>query len=170
MDTQELLQKAEELLREFTETTNQPEENRLDVYMAVENIKPAVKALIIDGKWGYLSAITAMDCPDYEIDETTKEKVAVAGKGHLEALYHFCEGAAVVSLRFKLPYDNPHLETICDIIPSASFFEREAMELVGIIFDNTPITARLILPDSWPEGVYPLRKTFKGLDKETKGE
>ena len=169
METQELLQRAEELLKVFTESTTRPEENRMDVYITADNIKPAVKALLIDGGWGYLSAITGLDCPDYEIDETTKEKVAVAGKGHLEALYHFCEVAAVVTLRVQLPYDNPHIESICDLIPSVSFFEREAMELLGINFDNTPITAHLILPDSWPEGVYPLRKTFRGLDKEQKG-
>lgn len=166
MDTLELLQQAEELLKDVAESFTRPEEHRLDVVIKAENIKAAVQALLIEGGWGYLSAITSLDVPDYQVDETTKEKIALPDKGHLEALYHFCEGAAVTTLRVQLPYDNPHVDSICDLISSVSFFEREAMELMGIVFDGTPNTSRLILPDNWLDGVYPLRKTFKGLNKE----
>ena len=52
--------------------------------------------------------------------------------------------------------------TICDIIPSATLYERELMELFGVTVEGTPDPARLVLPDEWPEGVYPLRKSFTG--------
>jgi Ni,Fe-hydrogenase III component G len=40
------------------------------------------------------------------------------------------------------------------------------MELLGIEVVGTPDTSRLILPENWPAGVYPMRKSFKGLEKE----
>ncbi len=169
MDTQEALQKAEEILKELALSFNRPEENRLDVVIKAEDLKTAVKSLLLENRWGYLSAITGLDNAEYEVDEVTKEKMAIDGKGTLEALYHFAAGAAITTLRVILPYQAPKLDSICDLIPAATFYEREAMELFGIIFMGTPNTDHLILPDSWPEGVYPLRKTFKGLHEKTQG-
>ena len=55
----------------------------------------------------------------------------------------------------------PGVPSVCAIIPSASFFERELIEMFGITVDGTPNRDRLFLPDDWPQGVYPLRKDFK---------
>lgn len=159
------LKTAETLLEKFTLKVSFPEENRLDVTIDPVNIKPAVSILLFEGHWGYLSAITALDQPEYEIDETTKEKKLLAGKGSLGLLYHFCRGAAVVTLRVSLPYANPSIDSICDILSSATLYEREAAELLGVNFKGTPNTDHLILPDSWPNGVYPLRKSFTGLQE-----
>ena len=169
MDTQEELQTAEEILKEMAVSFDHPEENRLDAVIKPEDLKTAVKTLLLDNRWGYLSAITGLDNPEYEVDEVTKEKKAIEGKGSLEALYHFAAGAAITTLRVVLPYDDPKVDTICDLVPAATLYEREAMELLGIIFTGTPNTDHLILPDVWPEGVYPLRKTFKGLHEKTQG-
>jgi NADH:ubiquinone oxidoreductase subunit C len=169
MDTLELLSRAENILKEFTSSFSRPEETRLDAIVPAEKIREIVRALLIEGKWGYLSAITALDHADYETDPSTKEKKAIPNKGNLEVLYHFCEGATVVTLRVSLSYNEPVIDSIYPVISSASFYEREAMELMGIDFRDTPNTERLLLPDGWPEGVYPLRKAFTGLgsmDKE----
>ncbi len=165
MEIQELLTAAEVLLKDCALSFSRPEENRLDAVVSATRIRDAVKALLIEGKWGYLSAITALDNAEYETDSVTKEKVAVPNKGNLELLYHFCESAAVVTLRVTLSYDEPVIDSICPLILAASFYEREAMELMGITFRDTPNTDRLVLPDSWPEGVFPLRKSFTGLGK-----
>lgn len=169
MDNQELLTTAAEILKEWTIEIKYPEENRQDVYIDAMNIKPAITALLIEGHWGYLSAITGLDSPEYEVDAVTNEKVVNPEKGMLELLYHFCNAAAVTSLRVRLPYLGAQIDSICGLVSSASFYEREAMELLGIEFKDTPITSHLILPDDWPAGVYPLRKSFKGFDKKTQG-
>jgi len=52
------------------------------------------------------------------------------------------------------------------LIPSATIYEREAIELFGFDLVNTPSTDRLVLPDSWPDGVYPMRKSFTSLQPE----
>jgi Ni,Fe-hydrogenase III component G len=53
------------------------------------------------------------------------------------------------------------IPTVCNLIPSAIFFERELIEMFGITVEGTPNTDHLFLPDEWPEGVYPLRKDFQ---------
>lgn len=169
MDTEKALQLAESLLKEFTVSTNRPETDRLDVVIERKNLKPAVKALLLDRHWGYLSAITGLDNALYKVDETTKEKSIDPKGGSLELLYHFCQGAAVTTLRVSIPYNDAKVDTICDLISSVSLYEREAAELFGIEFVGSTSTARLVLPDSWPEGVYPLRKTFTGLEEKAKG-
>ena len=53
-------------------------------------LRPAVKALH-NAHWGYLSAITGM----------TLDRLQTKWK----ALYHFCNGAAMTTLRVRLPRD-----------------------------------------------------------------
>jgi Ni,Fe-hydrogenase III component G len=80
------------------------------------------------------------------------------GDHRLEVLYHFCEGKAIATLRIRLPRSAARIDSVCEVIPSASFFERELSEMLGIEVIGAPNSARLFLPDDWPEGVYPLRK------------
>ena len=100
--------------------------------------------------------------------EGSNEKVILPDKGNVEVLYHFCSGPAILTLRVSLPYAQASLDSICDVIPSASLYEREAMELLGVEFVGTPSTEHLLLPDQWPENVFPLRKSFTGLDHPEK--
>ena len=78
-------------------------------------------------------------------------------------LYHFCRGAAIITLRVSVPYEAATVPTICGVISSATLYERELSELFGIVVEGTPDPRRLVLADDWPDGVYPLRKSFKGL-------
>lgn len=59
-------------------------------------------------------------------------------------------------IRVGLPASNPTVASITDTFPGADFYEREAFDLFGIIFDGHPDLTRIVLPDEW-EG-YPLRK------------
>jgi NADH-quinone oxidoreductase subunit D len=147
MTTETSLQRAGEILAPFTQSTNNPEPNRLDVQIDASVLPKAVSALN-DASWGFLSAITGMDL-GLEANE-------------LEALYHFCEGAAVMTLRVHLPrVDCPEIPSISETIPVASFFERELGEMLGVTVVGTPDPSRLFLPDDWPTNMYPLRQDFK---------
>ena len=163
----EILANAHKVLQPWTVSEATPEDNRLDITIDASNIKNCVQALV-DAKWGYLSAITALDRAEFETVEGTADRVPVKDKGNLEVLYHFCEGPVITTLRVPLDYKKAVIDTICDIIPSATLYEREAAELLGIDFKGTPSTEHLLLPDDWPTGVYPLRKTFTGLTKKQK--
>ncbi len=160
MDTATALQSAENILKPLAEGFSRPEENRLDVSMKVKNLKESVR-LLTAARWGYLGAIVGLD---NATPSTTGEDAdtATAGAGHLEVIYLFFEGAAVAALRVAVPYKNATVPTVCDIVPSATLYERELMELFGITVEGTPDPSRLVLPDEWPDGVYPLRKSFTG--------
>jgi NADH:ubiquinone oxidoreductase subunit C len=163
----EILQEARTVLKPWTLSESLPENNRLDINIDPENIKKCVQALI-DDKWGYIAAITALDRAEFETVEGKTEKKAIKGKGFMEVLYHFCSGPVVTTLRVPVQYDKARVDTICDIIPSATLYEREAAELLGITFTGTPSAEHLLLPDNWPAGIFPLRKTFTGLTKKQK--
>lgn len=152
MDTIQYLQIAQETLAPWTERVETPEDNRVDFYLPAEKIVEAVQAVVNAGGW-HLSAMTGMDIPQAE----------TIG-GEIEMLYHFCQSAAVVTLRIRVPYSMPFIPSICDVIPPATLYEREAIEMFGVNFEGTPSRERLLLPDDWPEGVFPLRKSFKGLE------
>jgi ech hydrogenase subunit E len=65
-----------------------------------------------------------------------------------------------VGLRVRTRRDSASLPSICGIIPSASFLEREMGEMFGVEVVGMPHHGKLFLADDWPEGVYPLRKDF----------
>lgn len=160
-DAIDLLGQAELFLRPWADDFTHPEADRMDVRVKPEHLKMAVRTLQND-HWGYLAAITGLDLPPAAGDPN--------GEGHVEGLYHFCEGAAVLTLRVRVPYSKAVIESICDIIPSATLYEREFIEMLGVTIRNTPSTARLLLDDEWPDGVYPMRKSFTGLKPEKAGE
>jgi NADH-quinone oxidoreductase subunit C len=75
-----------------------------------------------------------------------------------------------LSLRCTLPYGDPHLDSVSDLIPGAAFYEREVSEMLGITFryvagSEQPEAGWLLLPDDW-EGAAPLRHDFDpGLER-----
>lgn len=64
-----------------------------------------------------------------------------------------------IVLKVSCPRDNPHVATVSTIWGTANWHEREAYDLIGIIFDGHPDLRRLLLPYDW-EG-HPLRKDYK---------
>jgi Ni,Fe-hydrogenase III component G len=143
MNTEVALQAAEMLLMPWSVETVKPEPNRLDVVIKAETLVAAVAALS-QAHWGYLAGITGLDLG--------------ADNGHIEALYHFCKGAAIVTLRVRTPRLDATLPSICIVIPAANLYERELREMLGVAVTGLIDSDHLFLPDDWPDGVYPLRK------------
>jgi NADH-quinone oxidoreductase subunit D len=87
----------------------------------------------------HLSTITAQDVDD-----------------GIELLYHFWAGEGL-TLRTTLPRSEACLATITDLIDGASFYEREAAEMLGVVFEGHPDPKPLFLPEGW-RAEAPLRK------------
>ncbi len=64
-----------------------------------------------------------------------------------------------VLLSTDVPANDPHVETATSVWPAANWHEREAFELVGIIFDHHPDLRRLLTPDGYE--FHPLLRSFK---------
>ena len=77
----------------------------------------------------------------------------------LELIYHTAyQNAIELSIKTKIPKENPRIATIVDLYPPAGIYEREVHDLLGVVFEGNPDLSPLLLPDNWPKGVYPLRK------------
>jgi NADH-quinone oxidoreductase subunit C len=78
----------------------------------------------------------------------------------LEILYHFLLKGVVITIRTTCPKNDPTVDSIVSIFPSAILYERELHDILGIVPNGHPDLRRLILPDEWVGG-YPLRKDWK---------
>jgi formate hydrogenlyase subunit 5 len=83
-------------------------------------------------------------------------------------MYHIRTNGAIVTVRTEVPKQEPKIPTITDLIPGAAFHEREVADLFGVVFEGHPNPARLVLPEDWPENLYPLRKDAKIDDATVK--
>lgn len=146
MNTQNQLERAEQLLSPWAVGATHPQPNRVDLEISVVDLLAAVKSLV-DAGWGYLVAISGVD-PGVET-------------GALWVLYHFAEDAAVATLRVVLPRIDPMVPTIRHIVALAGIYEQELTEILGVNIDGADDNGRLFLPDDWPDGVFPLRKDFQ---------
>jgi len=72
---------------------------------------------------------------------------------------------AFVTLVASLDPARPELPSIAAQVPAASWHEREAQDLFGIVFVGHPDPRPLVVHDGWPKGCFPLRKSFDGRQR-----
>jgi len=77
-----------------------------------------------------------------------------------EILYHLSWENNEITVRTEIPRDDPVIPTVTPILPGALTYEREIQDLFGIRVRDIPDSRRIVLPDDWPEGVFPLRKDY----------
>ena len=92
---------------------------------------------------------------------------------NIEILYHFSIEYlepeflnVLISLRIKLDRKKPTADSLAPVFNGANWIEREMHDILGINFEGHPDMRKLLLPDEWPEGVYPLRRDYKEWDKK----
>ncbi len=121
-----------------------PRERRMFVQVAPPQVKEVIEYLKKNFGMTHLTTISASDVGD-----------------NIEVLYHFfCQGVSV-NVRTSVPKSDPVIDTITPIIPGAVLYEREIQDMLGLKVKGHPDPRRLVLPEDWEEGVYPLRKDYK---------
>lgn len=119
-----------------------------DVF-GVPNLKLQLSALqqvctlLADRGFDYLADITAIDWRD-----------------RIEVVYQLTSLASnqKLALRVDLDRDRPEVDSLSGIWKGAEFQEREAFDLMGVVFRGHPDLRRILLPEDW-DG-YPLRKDY----------
>jgi NADH-quinone oxidoreductase subunit C len=112
-----------------------------------------VASLTDDGWW--LADLCALDTIGlYGADERT------AGDERFEVVTQWLhrERKERVTIHVPAAGDPPTVPSIVEAWPEATFMEREAYDLMGIVFDGHDGLKRLLMPDAW-EG-HPLRKDY----------
>jgi NADH-quinone oxidoreductase subunit C len=131
-----------------------------------------LKDLITDAKWDR-KELTLTVAP---------ETIRAAAQAAKDAGYNFFEDVTAVDWypagpRFQVAYsilsmglkqririnarvsgDDPRIDSITSIWPSANFYEREVFDLFGIHFPGHPRLTRIMMPDNW--NGHPLRKDY----------
>ncbi len=86
------------------------------------------------------------------IDYTADDQMAVAYDLYSFDLKH------TIAVKVYCRRENPIVPSVADIWPAADWNEREAYDLLGILFTNHPDLRRILLADDWIG--HPLRKDY----------
>lgn len=106
--------------------------------------RDVIKALLDADEKTCLSTITCLD-----LGET------------FGVYHHMRTSQGYFTIKTDVPRENPSIASITDLIPGAAFTELEGADLLGITFEGNPLSGHFILPENWPQGIYPLRKDCK---------
>ena len=74
--------------------------------------------------------------------------------------HYIFSGEVVVTISVRIDRDKAEVPSLAPLIDGAMVYEREIHDLLGIVPVGHPDLRRQILPEDWPEGVYPLRKDY----------
>jgi formate hydrogenlyase subunit 5 len=106
--------------------------------------REVIKAILDEDHKAALATITSLDLGQ-----------------NLGIYYHIRLSKGYLTVKSEVPKSNPKIASIIDLIPGAAFIELEGSDLLGIIYEGNPLSGHFLLPENWPNGVYPLRKDFK---------
>jgi NADH-quinone oxidoreductase subunit C len=81
--------------------------------------------------------------------------------GKLGVVYHLASVALghTIVLKAHVTADNPHVASVASVWRTADWHEREAFDMIGLVFDGHPDLRRILMPDDWVG--HPLRKDYK---------
>jgi NADH-quinone oxidoreductase subunit C len=131
--------------------------NELSIYVRGHAIREVCAFLRDDSelRFNFLSDISCVDWyPSEPRFEVIYQLLSMPGantgpvKGPLRRL----------RLKVQLPGEDPSLESVVPVWPSANFPEREVFDLFGVRFEGHPYLRRILMPEDW-EG-NPLRKDY----------
>jgi len=119
---------------------------RARVRVKVESESFLALCRYIQGELGFdhVSSVTGVDLMD-----------------RIQAVYHISSygSGCIMEILVDLPRDHPTIESITPLWEGANYHEREAFDLLGIVYLNHPDLRRILLPDD--AEFHPLRKDFE---------
>jgi NADH:ubiquinone oxidoreductase subunit C len=146
METEnEIVEKLRQSLKDAILEVSAPRKRRIFLRVKTDSLIDTIKYLVNNLEFKHISTITGSDLGQ-----------------EMELIYHLAhKGSIEVSARVNVSKSNPSVPTITNIIPGAVLYEREVHDVLGVTFEGHPDLSPLILPEEWPQSVYPLRKDEK---------
>lgn len=127
------------------------QESRSDMIIAAvekENLPTVVRRLV-----------ESLDCRF--ITTAGADRRAVDGGFEVTHLFALDPDKKFLILRTDVSPEDPTIPSVTDIIVGAGWAEREVRDMIGVTPEGNPDLRRLVLPDDWPNDVYPLRREFR---------
>jgi NADH-quinone oxidoreductase subunit C len=121
-----------------------PNDRRIRVRLSADALAGVVRFLSDSGQTRFITA-TAVE----------------TSAGTVEIWYHFdfYQTPQTLSVGVAVAKNRPSLCSIVPIVKSAEWIEKEIAEMFGVQFEGHPSPGRLLLPEGWPKGVRPMRRT-----------
>lgn len=128
---------------------------------------PDVAAFLRSDKrmgFNFLRCLSAVDMLEADQFVAVYDLDALEGAPHSKGLW---TRRHTMTVHVRVPRENPHIPSVADVWNAADWHEREAFDMMGIVFDDHPDSVegpegrhprRILCPDDW-EG-FPLRKDY----------
>ena len=112
-------------------------------------------------RFDLLSVISTVDWPGQEAVEGTGGKPGTPERAGVIEVVYLLDSTVLrhrLMAKAKLPRDNPRIRSVENVWRAADWHEREAFDLMGVIFEGHPNLVRILCAEDW-EG-HPLRKDY----------
>lgn len=140
----------------------------MGAHVAVQGLRD----LIVDAKWDrreltltvapetVIAAATAAKNAGYNFLEDVTAVDWYPSEPRFQITYHILSHGLKERIRLaaRISGDNPVIDSITSVWPSANFYEREVFDLFGVTFAGHPRLTRIMMPDNW--NGHPLRKDY----------
>lgn len=111
----------------------------------------------------FLICCLAVDYPSSEYGDAriSGEHEISESLNHIEMIYlfHSYKHNHQIRIRTTLPRNEPSIDSVSSVFPTALWHEREIFDLFGVKFLDHPDLRRILLPEDW-EG-FPMRKDYE---------
>lgn len=101
------------------------------------------------GPPGSFTMLTDVTCVDFPQEP---------GRFRMAYQLYSLESAARLRLRVWAGADDPTVDSVTSVWPTANWLEREVYDMFGVRFAGHPDLARILMPDDWVG--HPLRKDY----------
>ncbi|PEE41073.1 NADH-quinone oxidoreductase subunit C [Bacillus pseudomycoides] len=139
------------------------EHSLVDYY--INKLSKDVPTLVVELK-NYYEVMELLKCHEGLAFDYMSELHATDFVTHMEVYVHlFSYGKRQsVAVKVKVDREAPRVASIAPLWHGANWPEREAYDLLGVVFEGHPNLTRILMPDDWAG--YPLRKDYEPLDVE----
>jgi NADH-quinone oxidoreductase subunit C len=100
-------------------------------------------------------------------ESSPQDEPAAGLLGVVYHLYSYTHGHRI-AVKVLVPFENPRVPSVTHLWAGANWHEREAYDLLGIVFEGHPDLRRILLPEDWVG--HPLRKEYVVQDTYRIGE